>query len=54
MATFKMKMEKNHLKKIVILFSYYFDKGSQDAILKHPWKSDNILFSFNLFKAYTF
>ena len=33
MVTFKMKMEKNHFKKIIDLFFYYFDKGSQDAIL---------------------
>ena len=33
MATFKIKMEKNHLK-IVDLFFYYIDMGSQDAILK--------------------
>ena len=34
MATFKMKMEnKITLKKIIDLFFYYFDKGSQEAIL---------------------
>ena len=34
MATFKIKMEKISLKKIVDRFFYYFDKGAQDAILK--------------------
>ena len=32
MATFKMKIKKNHFKKIIDLFFYYFDKGSQNAI----------------------
>ena len=49
-----MKMEKITLKRIIDLFFYYFDKGSQDAILNISMEMQQHLFSFNLFKAYTF
>ena len=54
MATFKMKMEKNHFKIFLDRFCYNFDTGSQDAILNIPMETQQHLFSFNLFKAYTF
>ena len=39
-----MKMEKITLKRIIDLFFYYFDKGSQDAILNISMEMQDIYF----------
>ena len=39
-----MKMEKNHFKKIIDPFFYYFDKGSQNAFLNLDMEMQQHLF----------